>query len=528
MNVGQLFVMLGLQVNQGQWNQGMSVIKGLRSAATGLIAALGVRSIVNLVEHTTEAATHLVSLSRAMGMTIEQTQEWGYVAAQSGSNLKELSVGMNMLERNLRLFAEGRGSKVLRDRFTELGFTRDEAQKAIDAGPTGTQNVILKIADGVHKMDEGMRKATNTQLFGVRAGRAMLADIERGSDGLKELFERRRKMGELTEDDALNLRGLGNRIKDVHTSLDALAQKAVAQLAPMLTDLAERAVQWISANRELLTGALEVAVRGVALAFEAVGAIVSWVSDLIHDAMGGDDGATAILIGIAVAIGTILVPALWSMAAPIIAATWPFLAIAAIVALIAYGILQVVKHADAIGAAITSAVDRARKRIKEFWDYVTGENAADNLGKDISDALSHAWDVIKEKAFDVLDSISKKAREIPVFGWLGEKIGQGAGMLTNAVTGARHLDMDPGDTLISGDDVAPGNIHNAPSAAAQAAAQAAANNTTQQPNVTIGPTHVEINVNSVEDAKRAHDAFQDDRTDNAIRHAVSSVGGEVK
>jgi len=90
--VGELFVLFGLQVDKKSWNEGMGMLNGLKRAATGLVAALGVRAITSLVEHTTEAATHLVSLSHAMGMTIEQTQEWGYVAAQSGSNLKELSL----------------------------------------------------------------------------------------------------------------------------------------------------------------------------------------------------------------------------------------------------------------------------------------------------------------------------------------------------------------------------------------------------------------------------------------------------
>lgn len=533
MNVGQLFVMLGLQVNQSSWSQGTSLINGLKRAAAGLAAALSVRSIVSLVEHTTEQATHLVSLSRAMGMSIEQTQEWGYVAQQSGSNLKELSVGMNMFLRNLRLYSEGRGSKVLRDRFAEIGLSGRDARDALKSHE-GLQRVMFKTADSLKAIGANGRQATFTQLFGVRAGRAMLADLERGSDGLKELMARRRAMGELSEDDALGLRNLGNRIKDVHIALDALAQKAVAELAPMLLELAEGAVTWIIANRELLTGALEVAIRGVAAAFSVVGSVVNWVSEIIHRAMAGEDGAEAVLIGISVAIATFVLPALWSMAAAVIAATWPFLAIAAAAAVVAYGILKIVRHAKEIGAAITSAIDVVREKAAAFFDYLTGANPADNLAKDLTDAFDEAWETIKQGASDAIDWLGEELRKIPVLGWLGGKIGEGAGMLANWATGDQYLDMVPHDGGVAGTVVAPHEIHNAPTATAQAvAAQAAASQTAGgsaglQSSVMFGPTSVEINVNSVDEAKRAHEAFRESQTDNALRHAARGVGGEVR
>jgi hypothetical protein len=517
MTVGELYVLFGLQVDRKSWGEGMGMLNGLKRAATGLLAGLGVRAITHLVEHTTEAATHLVSLSQAMGMTIEQTQEWGYVAQQSGSNLKELSVGVNMFLRNLRLYSEGRGSKVLRDRFREIKLSSDDAKAAL-ASPDGLQNALFKTSDALKGMGGNGREATFTQLFGVRAGRAMLADLARGREGLEELMQRRRAMGELSKDDALGLRELGNRIKDVKMSFEALAAQVVARLAPQLLELAEAAAKWISENRDLLTGALANAIRLVAAGFEAVGAVISWITDLIHSAMGGDDGAEAILIGIAVAIATFVIPALWGMAAPILAATWPFLAIAAAAALVAYGILKLIEYAPQIGEALGNAWEAVKDTARDAWEYLVGLwdrflETMRNLGHDLIEAFHNAWETIKEEAAAALDWISRKSREIPILGWLGEKLGEGAGALTNLFTGDRHLD---------GID----EIHTAPSALLGGGGGSTDNSSSA--NVNVGPTTVHINVNSVEEAKQAHEAFDQERTDNALRHAVRDVGGDVQ
>jgi hypothetical protein len=520
MNVGQLFVMFGLQVNQQSWNRGMDMIHGLRRAAQGLIVGLGVQAITNIVEHATEAATHLVSMATAMGMTIEQTQEWGYVAEQSGSNLKELSVGMNMFLTNLRLYTEGRGSKVLRDRFREIGIGAGEAKKAL-AGPEGLQGTLFHIADKLKTMGGNGHEATFTQLFGRRAGRAMLADLERGSEGLKELMARRKAMGELDKEQALTLRNLGNRVKDLHTAWNAFASQAVAKLGPKLVELAERAMAWMQENRELLTGALEAAIKGVAAAFKGLGAIIGWVTDLIHEAGNGDTGAQAILIGIATAIMVYVVPALWAMVAPILAATAPFLAIAAAVAVVAYGILRLVQYIQTHTEQIRAAWNNFVQTASDAWDAVVDAvmGAVDSVvafGQKIIDGFERAWAAVKKGASDALTWIADQFANIPGIHWMIEHS-------VNAAAGASGALAPTG--LPFGGTGGISDAHNGPSAM-WAGASMAPDGTVS--GVNVGPTTVQINVNSVQEAKQAHDAFVQERDDNALRHAARGVAGEVR
>lgn len=506
MQVGELWVLFGLQPTKG-WGEATKLLEGVKRAAMAVVTGQGIRAIAGLVTHATEAATHLVSMSQAMALTVEQTQEWGYVAEQSGSNLKELSVGFNMFLRNLQQYSQGKGSKNFAAHMRDLGVSATQAQLSFTT-KDGFQNVLLKVSDGLHGMGNAAAKATHTLLFGARAGRAALADMSRGSDTLKEMFARRREFGELSGAEALKLRDLGNRAKDLKTSFGALASSVIAKLAPTFLEMADGALRWLSANKELVGGALTAALEAVAAVFGTIGEAVREVSDIIHRAFAGDEGAQATLIGLAAIIAAVVIPALWAMVFPIAAAAAPFIAIGIAVGLVAYGIMQLVKHAREIGGAFARPFISAWNSIKETFEdigsWVMG------VGDTIVNAFHNAWDLVKKEAVAAIQWISDKAREIPVLGWIGEKIGQGAGYIHNKITGDKHLD---------GIDV----MNDAPPAVnASSAARAGGNSTT-----TVGPTSVQINVASVKEAKQAYDDFKDDQNDNRLRHAARSTGGNI-
>jgi hypothetical protein len=511
-NVGELFVLFGLKPKG--WEKANELVAGLARAARRYIAIESVKSIAGFVEHATEAATHLVSLSQAMGMTVQQTQEWGYVAEQSGSNLKELSVGLNMFLRNIRLYSEGRGSKVLRDRFRELGLTADDAKMAL-AGPEGLQKVLLKTSDALHKMGAGGKQATFTQLFGVRAGRAMLADLSRGSEGLNELFERRRQMGELSGKQALEMRDLGNRIKDVKTSLSAMASTALAELAPALKELLDDAVHWIQAHGPLIRGTIRAAVKALELAFRAIGKVIKLVGDLIDKAFGGDTLSQAVIIGIAGAIMSVLVPALWAMAAPIIAVSLPLIGITLIVAAIAYGVLQLVKHWD----QVKDAVGRA-------WDYMQ------SIPGKIEDAFVDAWDAVKDavaRAFEFIAELPviKQLRELVdgIESIIGDKSLKGETYNTKNETALQDLASGKGSGIPTAGDLDTVSMlggRTRPSVNVPGQAPAAAGAGAVQVNAPINMT-----VTGVKDADQAERKIQR-AVDQGMRHAMRDLGGEVQ
>jgi hypothetical protein len=409
--VGELSVLFGLTVDKS-WDKAHGLIKGLQNAARVFVAGQAVAGIMHLVQSTTEAATHLYSMSQAMGLTVQQTQEFQYVAQQSGSDINKLSVGMSMLIGNLRKFSGGSGSKQFKKDMVEIGISQRDAAKALQS-PDGMMAVLMKTSDHLQKLGKnGNAAGLGRELFGARAGRDLVADLARGSKAVEELMARRRAMGELDEKEVLSLRDLGNRMKDVKNSFSALAMSVVAKLAPTLLEMADSALKFITANKDIITGALSAAINIVAGAFRAVGAIIGVIADLIHSAFGGSTGAQAILIGIAVAIMTIVVPALWAMVAPIVIAMAPLLLIVAVVAVIAYGILQLIKHWD----AVKNAAGHFAEYLHGLWSGFTGwlSDLWDSILKGLSDAWDSAVDGFKDglsKAFEVV-------RNLPIIGEL--------------------------------------------------------------------------------------------------------------
>lgn len=492
------------------WEKGNKLVKGLSRYTKYWLGFEAVKSIAHFVESITETATHLISLSTAMGMTVEQTQEWGYVAQQSGSNLKELSMGTNMLLRNLDKFSRGKGGKELAYQFTRLGLTAEDAKKAM-SGPNGFQDVLFKMSDKLKVLgkDSKTAEAVMTQLMGVRAGRAMLADMARGSDGIKQLMQRRRDMGELTTEQATTLRDLGNHVKDLKTSFEAMAQQVFAKMAPELLKMVDAAMKWLTANKDIISGALTKAINGVAAAFRFAGDTISWFFNMFRAAMNGDDGAFAVLTALVAVITGLVVPAVLLWAYATLLAIAPYVAIAAAVALVTYGLIKLGEKWPEIKAAAEDALNWIWDRLGDIVDFVT------SIPGEIRDAFVAAghW-IVKEfdKAMDAVAQAAEnawhKVRNLPII---------------KQVIDAGEFVHDK----LTDNSMPEGLTKDQQGQYAQAINTLGGNMQASAPNVTVGDTHIEIKVNSTDEARKAKNDALEDR-DAQWRSAVRGTGGKVQ
>lgn len=507
--VAELAALLGLQVDKKGFNEARRLIGGIRSALGGLVAAAGVKSLTGFIEHTAEGATHLVAFSKAMGLTVEQTQEWGYVAEQSGSNLRELSVGFGMAERNLRNFAEGRGGKALRATMREIGTSTEDAKAAL-ASPDGMNAWLLKTSQRFKELgDNAQRGALGQAVFGARAGRAVVADMARGADAIKELMERRRSMGELSGEQATQMRDLSNRIRDVKTSVGALGAQVVASLAPALIDMATAATKWIAANKDIISGAFEIALRGVAAVFGLIGDIIGGLAKLIRDAFGGDAGAIAILTGIAAVITAVVAPAIGAMVIAIGGVVAALAPIGIIVGGIAYGIVQLIKHWDDVNAALHRAIDWAKHEIVDLGD---------TLGNALERALDYLANlpVVKQlrEIVEAIGGFSPTKDEKEFAGSVGIRDQRGMDEYNATQQGLARVAVTP---------------HSIAAHAPPIGIPAATSTTNTSNSSTHAPVNIQttVNINGVKDASEVKDHIQR-HVDNAWRHAAASTGAEVR
>jgi hypothetical protein len=514
--VAELYVLFGLQPDKGSWKEGMGLLKSLRNAAQQLVGIEAVKSLVGFVEHAAEAGTHIIGTATALGVSTQAFQEWSYVAKRAGTDANQFATGVGMFERNLLEFSRGGGSKRFKAAMDLVGISTSEAATILTK-PDGVNDALFKVADAYKRGGINAKDAAiNTSLFGARA-RGMAADLSQGSGPLKEQIQHLHEIGGVIGDDQLkNLKQLNNGIVDMKTAFSGLALQTIGTLAPALTDMANAAAKWIAENRDIISGALEAAVTAVAYAFQAVGAVVSALGDIIRAAMGGDEGATAILIGLAVAIATFVLPALGSMALAVIAATWPFLAIAAVAAGIAYGILQIIKHWDTVKRVAGAAVDWVKSKWDDFWAEVEGT----------AQLFVDGWHEFMDaagKAFDYVTSLDW-AKAIPVLGPLGELLGHGTASLLGGKAGGQDLTSDDMGGAVK--QVMPDGsvVWHDPSDSAAPVGASPRGNMGQGVVVQGGTTNLTINVKDVDQARQAKDKF-DEEQQKQNRAAAAVFGG---
>ncbi len=413
MTVGELYVLFGISTDASSFKNAEKALTGLKSAALGFLSISALKSFTGFVEHIAESAVHIIGTSQALGLSTRALQQWTYIAKQSGSNVQQLTQGVGMFEKNLRAFAQGGGSKAFKQSMRDVHLTAADAKNDL-ASEDGVTGALMKVSKAFKDMgNTGARGAISKGLFGARAANTITADLANGPEAIKEKLKRLDALGGVIGDKKLqDLKKFNNSIQDLKTSLSALATNVVGALAPGFTKMINAASKWIAENKDLIAGAFSTAVKILGAAFSALGSIISWVGDTIKKAIGGDDGATAILIGLATVIGGLVVPALYAMIAPIVIALAPILAIAAVVALLYFGLQKLIKGWGGIQKAAADAYQWIMKKASEFGDWVESipgkiVDAMAGVGRTIRDAFGDALDWVKKKAHDAWEAIKR-------------------------------------------------------------------------------------------------------------------------
>lgn len=417
--VGELSVLLSLIPKD--FDKGLDLIQRLSSAAKMLLGVQAMKSVLGWVEHTAEAATHLNSLAQSMGLSVGKAQELGFVADASGSSLTQLSIGVNMLERKLRDFAAGRGGKALAADMAEIGIHSHQAAQMM-LKEDGIMGAIDTISNKFAKMgNSGERVALADKMFGPKAARGMIADLS-NPQRMAQLMAQRKAMGELDQKDVNNLRDLRTSMKVTEGTFQNMGATVLARLAPAFIRMAEAAQKWIVENKDIITGAFEAALKGIAFVFEIIGGIIDsvvqavrWFAGVLKDVEDGSVGVTLAVAGIGAIILAFVIPAvvawlssmvtglllniflLGMMADAAIAAMLPFLPWILLIAAIAVGAYFVIKHWTAVKHFFSELWTSIVNGVKNTWEHIK------NFGSDVADFFKGVWTGIGDALKAVFD-----------------------------------------------------------------------------------------------------------------------------
>lgn len=325
MNVGELFVVLGLKSEKAGWAQGMALIYGLTRAAQGL---------VDLVSGAADVGINLSKMSQQMGLSVQSTQEWGYVAQQSGANMQQLGTAIGMFEKSMLMISQGSGSKQIKAALGQLGITSSDISDGLKK-PDGLNALLYKAADALQKMgNTGERAALMQELFGRRSAGAAVA-LAQGGDALKKWIEHYREMGiELSETDVGNLKGLKNGINDLKDVFNGLINQSIAKTAPALNKALESMTKFLVKHREQIEHFLVRTIETLIKAFDMLGEAVNWFVDQGEQLLGHWGFQAAAITALVVLFGSLALAATAAAVATIaewVIAEAPFIAIAVLV-----------------------------------------------------------------------------------------------------------------------------------------------------------------------------------------------------
>lgn len=400
--VDELVTLLGLEVDpkaEGQASSFGKILGGVTAAAAAAGAALVAASaaIGAYAAVQAEAIDKSGKMADAFGINFEAFQELEFAAQKSGAEVEEFRMDLENLSKTLDD----------NDALKELGVNAKDATGKLRS----TDAVLMDIAAKFETLSKGEQNKFTDKL-GLSPSALKL--LQQGGKGLAGLRQEARNLGLVLDETAKNKAArFQSSLLNSRSIVDALGKSISVGLLPAMADALDSFTGWISKNKEFISGSIKQVVEGVALGFEMVGDAASYVGEEILKLTGPLDGIVgpldatqAIAIVVAIAMGALAIAA--------IAATWPFILMAAAIG----GVILIL---DDLYSAFTGGTSI----IGGWFDQFTEAFPA------ISAGLKSIGGVLGETTSSIADDLMQGAKQ--VLGFIADVVGAIIGMVTSTV-----------------------------------------------------------------------------------------------
>lgn len=411
----------------------------LKKLVVGFVALQGARFLTGMITSVTDLGGKLNDLAQTTGQDVEVLQELGYAASQNGSSLDDMAMGLLALSRNMK--AAAGGSKEQASAFRKAGIAVKDANGQLRP----SEDVLADIADHLASMPDGTNKtATAMKLLG-KSGASLIPTLNGGSAGLRAMSEEARALNAvLSKSEIEKLDSFGDDMGRVGAAWQGIKQRIVVALLPTLQKLAKSTLEWLMANREMIAARIESFIQALASALQLLGRAVAFAVEHWR-VLAALFAAGAMFTGIMNLIKLItFLQAASTRAAVTSLIAWglaalPFVIIALLIAGL---VILVYKYRDKIKAALKAVGDffvrlwsRAKNGLEELWSRVSA------LPGRIKRAFVDAMEAAKQAIRDAVEYVKLKIAEgwKAIRGsWVGKLIGEMPG-LGGVVKGADDL-----------------------------------------------------------------------------------------
>lgn len=396
--VDELVTLLGLDVDpkaKGEASAFGKILGGVTAAAAAagaaLVAASGAISAYAMVQ--AEAIDKSGKMADAFGINFEAFQELEFAAKKSGAEVEEFRMDLENLSKTLDD----------NDALKEMGISAKDATGKLRS----TDAVLMDIAKKFEGMTKGEQNKFTDQLT---LSPSALKLLQQGSAGLAKLRAEARSLGLVLDETAKNKAArFQSSLLNSRSVVDALGKSISVGLLPSMSDALDKFTDWIQKNKEFISSKIKQVVDGVGLGFEMIGDAVSYawkeltkIIGPIEDANEQLDITQAVAILVAIAMGALAIATL--------AATWPYLLIAAAILVVVAALDDLYSYLNGGDSIIgrwvdkfTEAFPEISKSISKLFDMV-GE-ATGMIGQDMMVALKQIGTFLSDVFDALVDSV---------------------------------------------------------------------------------------------------------------------------
>ena len=358
--------------------KGKGALEDLKSTALKVLGVVGgAFAMKEMIGNFAAGADAAMKLADALGEDMEMMQAMGRAAALEGGSVEAFNASIKGLNASLVQVAttgEGRAKKYL----DELGISATDAQGKVKPASA----VLMELADSFEGLSAQEAAGLGEKLT-LDAG--MINLLRKGREEVELAIQQQKELGVYTKEDALVAAEFNDQIDNMATALQMMVAPIVKLVLPALTKLAEMTMKAAMKMRDAFKAALpdiEQRLDKLSKFMEEHGEVIEYA-----------------FIAIAGIVTAIYIPAMYRAAAATIAATWPFLAIAAVIAAVSI----------AIGLLVEDFLVWKSNGKSAFGDVWAAVMAFYNNVKPILDALGElfgaVWDLLVATAIGAFSTI---------------------------------------------------------------------------------------------------------------------------
>lgn len=210
-----------------------STLEGAKRVAETIAAAFAVNEASEFIESQIQMGVAVEHTSQALGIGIDELQEFQYAAATVGVGTDEANTALKFLSKNLGDASLGNAEAA--KTFQQLHV----ATKNADGSARDMNDVLLEVSDAFEDIkDPAVRTATAIKVFG-RQGAAMVPLLKKGGQGIHDLGAEFQELGgglseQFIEDAAEAEHGMVM----LHTAGKGLSSEIGAVLLPYVAEFA--------------------------------------------------------------------------------------------------------------------------------------------------------------------------------------------------------------------------------------------------------------------------------------------------